>query len=207
MGRGDHLLEALVAVAATGGMAAISVRAVAAEAGVSIAQVQYYFRTKEDLVAAAYRHVADRLRDRVLALDLSGPPRDALRRVLHVWLPLDEARTRDAKVWLTFAAAAPVSATLGPLSAEMDGDLKRWLAQFLRAAQEAGDLDPGLDPDVEAALVLAVQDGLVVQALVLPEPERAALAVSGLDTYLDRLFGGTHRPATPLTRGGTGKRT
>ena len=45
MGRGDHLLDALVAVAAAGGMAAISVRAVAAEAGVSIAQVQYYFRT------------------------------------------------------------------------------------------------------------------------------------------------------------------
>lgn len=188
MGRGEHLLEALVDVVAAGGIAAVSVRSVAAAAGVSVAQVQYYFRTKEDLVTAAYRHVADRLRDRVRALDLSGPPRDALRRVLHVWLPLDEARTRDAKVWLTFAAVAPVSATLGPLSAEMDGDLKRWLAEFLRAAQKAGRLDPALDPDVEAALVLAVQDGLVVQALVLPEPERAALVVRSLDTYLDRLF-------------------
>ncbi len=188
MGRGDHLLEALVGVVADGGIAAVSVRSVAAAAGVSVAQVQYYFRTKEELVTAAYRHVADRLRDRVRALDLGGPPRDALRRVLHVWLPLDEARTRDAKVWLTFAAVAPVSPAVGPLSAEMDGDLKRWLADFLRSAQKSGQLDPGLDVEVEAALVLAVQDGLVVQALVLPEPERAALVVRGLDTYLDRLF-------------------
>jgi AcrR family transcriptional regulator len=194
MARGDHLLEALVGVVAGGGIAAISVRSVAAAAGVSVAQVQYYFRTKEELVTAAYQHVADRLLDRVRALDLSGPPRDALRRILHVWLPLDETRTRDAKVWLTFAAVAPVSAALGPLSAEMDAGLKRWLADFLRAAQQSGDLDPALDPAVEAALVLAVQDGLVVQALVLPEQDRAALVVTGLDTYLDRLFdrAGTH---------------
>ncbi|MEV0564491.1 TetR/AcrR family transcriptional regulator [Dactylosporangium sp. NPDC050588] len=190
MGRGDHLLDALVRVVADGGIAAVSVRAVAAEAGVSVAQVQYYFRTKEELVTAAYKHVAEGLLERVRALDLSGPPRDALRRVLHVWLPVDEARSRDAKVWLTFAAAAPVSPAIGPLSAEMDGDLKRWLAGFLGEAQRAGALDPALDPDIEAALILAVQDGLVVQALVLPEQERAALVVAAMDTYLDRLFAG-----------------
>ncbi|MGI5175714.1 TetR/AcrR family transcriptional regulator [Dactylosporangium sp. CA-152071] len=188
MGRGDHLLDALVRVVAEGGIAAVSVRAVAAEAGVSVAQVQYYFRTKEELVTAAYKHVAEGLLERVRALDLSGPPRDALRRVLHVWLPVDEARSRDAKVWLTFAAAAPVSPAIGPLSAEMDGDLKRWLAGFLGEAQRTGALDPALDPDIEAALILAVQDGLVVQALVLPEQERAALVVAAMDTYLDRLF-------------------
>jgi AcrR family transcriptional regulator len=166
----------------------LSVRAVAAAAGVSVAQVQYYFRTKEELVTAAYQRVADGLRERVRDLDLSGPPRDAVRRILHLWLPLDEVRARDARVWLTFAAAAPVSATLGPLSAEMDGDFKRWLGEFLRAAQHRGALAAGLDPDLEAALLLAVLDGLVVQALVLPEPARAGLAVAGIDTYLDRLF-------------------
>jgi AcrR family transcriptional regulator len=190
VGRGDHLLDALVDVVAAGGLAAVSVRAVATAAGVSVAQVQYYFRTKDELVAAAYRRVADRLRDRVRGLDLSGPPRDAVRRILHLWLPLDEVRARDARVWLTFAAAAPVSATLGPLSAEMDGELKRWLGEFLRAAQHRGALASSLDPDLEAALLLAVLDGLVVQALVLPEPARVSLTVAGIDTYLDRLFTG-----------------
>ena len=188
MTRGSHLLDALVEVVATGGLAAASVRSVAAAAGVSVAQVQYYFRTKEELVTAAYEHVADRLRRRVRALDLTGPPKEALRRILHLWLPLDEERARDARVWLTFAAAAPVSGALGPLSAEMDGDLKRWLAGFLRAAQREGHLDARLDPDREAALVLAVLDGLVVQALVLPDKERADLVVAAIDTYLGRLF-------------------
>jgi AcrR family transcriptional regulator len=186
--RGEHVLDALVEVVATGGIAAMSVRAVAAAAGVSIAQVQYYFRTKDELVAAAYRHVADQLKQRVRVVDLSGAPRDALRRVLHVWLPLDEVRARHARVWLAFAAAAPVSDILRPLSAEWDGELKRWLAGFVQAAQRGGHLPGDRDPDLEAAMLLAVVDGLVLQALVLPEHARAGLVVAGLDGYLDRLF-------------------
>jgi hypothetical protein len=91
---------------------------------------------------------------------------------------------------LTFAAAAPVSDTLRPLSAALDGQLKAWLAMFLRQAQKDGHVAPGCDPDIEAALVLAVLDGLVVQALVLPEPDGADLVTAGLDTYLARLFEG-----------------
>ncbi|HEX6684455.1 MAG TPA: TetR/AcrR family transcriptional regulator [Candidatus Limnocylindrales bacterium] len=188
MSRGGHLLDALVEVVAAGGFAAVSVRTVAASAGVSTAQVQYYFRTKDELIAAAYKHVADQLKQRVRAVDLSGAPRDALRRVFHVWLPLDETRARHARVWLTFAAAAPVSDTLRPLSAEWDGELKSWLAGFLRDAQRGGDLPGDRDPDLEAALLLAAVDGLVLQALVLPEAARADLVVPGLDIHLDRLF-------------------
>ncbi|GAA0575692.1 hypothetical protein GCM10010172_70550 [Paractinoplanes ferrugineus] len=176
MERGEHLLDALVEVVAAGGLGAASVRAVASAAGVSVAQVQYYFRTKDELVEAAYRHVSERLVRRVRDLDLDGAPEDVLRRVLHLWLPLDAERERDAKVWLAFAAAAPVSASLRPLSAEMDRELKRWLAEFA-----------GVD-EIEAALLLAVLDGLVVQSLVRPEPERSDLLVRGLDRHLERLF-------------------
>jgi AcrR family transcriptional regulator len=190
MTRGSHLLDALVQVVATKGLAAVSVRSVAAAAGVSTAQVQYYFRTKDELLAAAYQHVADGLKQRVRAIDRTGHPRDALSRVLHVWVPVDETRVRDARVWLTFAAAAPVSATLRPLSAALDEELKTWLAMFLRSAQKDGHLDPGRDADLEAALLLAVLDGLVVQALVLPEPDGGDLVTAGLDTYLHRLFEG-----------------
>src|SRR5689334_6324294 len=112
MARGEHLLDALVQVVATSGLAAVSVRSVAAAAGVSNAQVQYYFRSKDELLAAAYQHVAESLYTRVRAVDHTGHPRDALRRVLHVWVPVDEPRVRDPRVWLTFAAAAPVSDTL-----------------------------------------------------------------------------------------------
>jgi AcrR family transcriptional regulator len=188
MSRGEHLLDALVKVVSAGGMAAVSVRAVAAAAGVSTAQVQYYFRTKDELIAAAYHHVAEQMKRRVRALDRSGTPRDAVRRALHVWLPLDETRARNARVWLTFAAAASVSEALRPLSAEWDGELKRWVAGFLLAAQRGGDLADDLDPDLEAAVLLAVLDGLVVQALVLSEDTRAGLVVAGIDSYLDRLF-------------------
>lgn len=190
MTRGEHLLDATVDVVAAGGFAAVSVRTVAAAAGVSAAQVQYYFRSKDELVAAAYRHVHNGLAHRARQVDLGGPARDALRRVLEVWLPLDDARVRDARVWLTFAAAAPFSATVQPLSAETERELISWLAQFLRTAQDRGELGTHLDAEVEAALLLAVLDGLVVQVLALPAAARADRIVTALDTYLDRLFAG-----------------
>ncbi len=73
-------------------------------------------------------------------------------------------------MWLAFTAAAATSPNL------------------LRRAQAAGDLDPGIDVDVEAALLLAVIDGLVLQALALPAAERAEVLLGGLDTHLSRLF-------------------
>jgi len=69
---------------------------VAATAGVSPTQVQYYFRSKDELVAAAFEHVGEGVErgveQRAHEVDRSGNPREVLRRPLHLWLPLDEAR-------------------------------------------------------------------------------------------------------------------
>ncbi len=69
----------------------------AATAGVSPAQVQYYIRSKYELVAAAFEHVGEGVEQRAHEVDRSGNPREVLRRPLHLWLPLDEARPRAAR--------------------------------------------------------------------------------------------------------------
>lgn len=187
--RGAHLLDAVVNVVADSGLGAVSMRSVAAAAGVSLAQVQYYFRSKDELLAAAFEHISDGVQRRAAAVNTTGPPREVLRRLLHVWLPLDEVRARDARVWLAFTAAAATSATLRAITATTDRDLRGWFSGFLRAAQEAGELDTALDADAHAAVLLAVVDGLVIQALVAPsEAHGAALAVAGLDAQLSQLF-------------------
>jgi AcrR family transcriptional regulator len=187
--RGAHVLDAALRVIAEDGFAALSMRTVATAAGVSLAQVQYYFRSKDELLAAAFEHVSADVVDRARQVDTAGPTREVLRALLHVWLPLDEQRERAARVWLAFTAAAATSPTLGPSNAALDADLRTGFTELLREAQTSGELPADRDPDLESALLLAVVDGLVVQSLALPAERRAALLVEALDTHLNRLFG------------------
>lgn len=187
--RGAHVLDAALDVIATRGFDGLSVRAVAARAGVSSAQVQYYFRSKDELLAAAFEYVGADVARRAELVETSGTRRELLRALLEVWLPLDEARTRSARVWLAYTAAAATSPSLGPMNATMDARLRTGFADVLSEARAGGELGAGVDVEVEAALLLAVVDGLVLQALALPADARAELLLTGIDTHLDRLFG------------------
>ncbi|MBK0869755.1 TetR family transcriptional regulator [Saccharopolyspora sp. HNM0986] len=185
---GGHILEAALQVIAEEGFAAVSMRGVAAAAGVSLAQVQYYFRSKDELLAAAFEHVSHEVVAQASTIDTSGPPQEVLRALLHLWLPMDEPRVRTARVWLAFTAAAVTSPDLGARNAAVDQDLRAHFAALLTEARTRGELRTDLDIDGEATLLLAVVDGLVVQALTRPPAERADLLVAGLDTHLNRLF-------------------
>lgn len=56
--RRAQIAEALVRVAARRGLHAVGMRDVAAEAGVSLRLVQYYFETKENLLFYGLQHLA-----------------------------------------------------------------------------------------------------------------------------------------------------
>lgn len=183
------MLEAVVEVIAERGLEGATMRNVAGAAGISLAQVQYYFHSKDELVAAAFRHVIELFDLKLATVDLSGPPRRVLRQALELWLPLDETRARDARVWLAFSAAAATSPVLKEIAAATDNELRVAFARLLDTAAAAGDLPEVTDTETEAGLLLAVVDGLVVQALALPETARAPFLTHALDTHLDRLFG------------------
>lgn len=61
------LLEATVRVIGRGGIAAVDHRAVAAEADVPLGSTTYYFASKDDMVAQALHHVAEREVERLEA--------------------------------------------------------------------------------------------------------------------------------------------
>lgn len=164
-------------------------RNVAASAEISLAQVQYYFRSKEELVAAAFQHVTELFDLKLATIDLTGPPRRVLRQALELWLPIDETRARDARVWLAFSAAAATSPILKEIAAATDNELRIALARLLDAAVAEGSLRDVTDTETEAALLLAVLDGLVVQALAMPAELRPPFLSDSLDAHLGRLFG------------------
>lgn len=181
----QRILDALLKVMATDGIEAVTVRSVAVTAGVSPAQVQYYFGTKDRLLVAALEHVHDRMRQRTAAVDATGPADQVLRRYLLTWLPLDAARRADATVWLAFTAAAVTMAQLQPMVRETDAAVVGALAGLLDAGKSEGTVRPELEPEATAGLLLAVVDGLTVRALSYADP---AQLLPLLDQFLDQLF-------------------
>ena len=75
-----EIIEALFRIAAREGLAAASIRAVAAEAGVPAPQVQYYFGTKARLLTAAVQQLGARIVERGLSrMTASGDDREPRR--------------------------------------------------------------------------------------------------------------------------------
>ena len=109
--RRRQIAEALLRTAAKRGLHATGMREVAAEAGVSLRLVQYYFGTKEELLLAAMQHLAAQFGERAMARirrhksETGSPasPRDVMAAILTEGLPADdERRTFTALHWPTW---------------------------------------------------------------------------------------------------------
>ena len=184
--RGGHVLDAVIRVVGDRGMEPPGLRVVAAEAGVSLAQVQYYFRNKDELIAAAFEQVSEDFEQSLAALDRSGTRRAVLGRALREWFPLDEQRAAATRVWLPSPRTA-ISDGLRATAHRTDQQLRQLLTEVLREARDAGTLASELAPEREAIALIALIDGLVVQALDTDESERELFAAV-LDAHLDRLL-------------------
>lgn len=166
-----RLLDAVMTVLAEHGVGALSIRSVAAAAGVSPAQVQYYYRTKSELVGAGFDYAGEQF-----LADVEAAQASTLWDFVQQWLPLDDRRERRARVWLAYAALSAIDAELAAASAHLDQELRQWF------------IDQGLSEQA-AAQLLALIDGVTVQCLMLPQSERHKLVertvlpfVSGLRT-------------------------
>lgn len=181
--RRTRIAEALLRVAGERGLEAVSLRHVAAEAGVTSGMVQHYFRTKDEMMAFALAVVRERSGARLAtALDLDAPPRQVLRTIVAEVLPVDEPRRADGRVALAFLAYTAVRPeAAAPLRAD-NAAMLTFMAERIRA----GGPRPGIDPDRAAVGLLALMEGLGVHLLGgLYGPERALAA---LDAHLDTIF-------------------
>ena len=185
--RGAHVLDGVLTVLARDGLGALSVRSVAAAAGVSPAQVQYYFRTRAELVSAAFERASDEFLAGLAALGPGEPSLHRLRQLIWAWLPLEGDRQDRARVWLAYAATAATDEKLAAASAKLDADLRTWFTTEFETLARTGQVNPDVEPATRAAQALALIDGVTVQALTLPLDQRQTLVAQTLDTWLAQL--------------------
>ncbi|MEV8533676.1 TetR/AcrR family transcriptional regulator [Streptomyces sp. NPDC051211] len=189
--RRTQIAEALVRVAGRRGLHAVGMRDVAAEAGVSLRLVQYYFHTKEKLLLHGLQLLTDRFTARVgarLAAAGTDPgPRATIEALLLSSLPTDE---ESRTFHLLYTSYAVLSVTDEALAAQPFIDnpdaAENALTGLLRQAQEAGLADPGTDARTEAVGLLAMAAGMGTSILVGQRGPESATEV--LRHHLDRIF-------------------
>ncbi|MET9792706.1 TetR/AcrR family transcriptional regulator [Streptomyces canus] len=189
--RRTAIAEALVRVAGRRGLHAVGMRDVAAEAGVSLRLVQYYFETKEKLLLFGLEHLAERFGERASARVQAagdGPgPREMIEALLMAALPTDEDSRTFHFVYTSYAVLAVTDQALAAQPFIKNPDAAQdAVTRLLRQAQEAALLKPGVDAQLEAAGLLAMSAGLGTSILVGQRSPESAIAV--LDHHLNRIF-------------------
>jgi AcrR family transcriptional regulator len=202
--RRRQIADALLRIAAVRGLHATGMREVAAEAGVSLRLVQYYFGTKEELLLFAMQQLAVRFGEgamtrirRIKEARAQVGPRDVIAAILAEALPADDERRTFAVLNAACFALSLTDPALaaGPLVKNSSAVIDVLAAQ-LRAAQAAGETPQPVDPDAEALSLLAMSSGL--GSSVLAGLTSAGQAQAVIDYHLDRLF-----PAAAQHRSGS----
>ncbi|MFF3828313.1 TetR/AcrR family transcriptional regulator [Streptomyces griseus] len=191
--RNRQVAEAAWRVLVSEGLPALSVRKVAAEAGLPPSSLRYTFPTQASLRISAYALVVERLAERVAAIE---PGADWARAVLLELLPLDESRRLEMEITVVLGTAAMA-----------DGDLRATHHRAHRAVRDlcervvrAVEVDPA-DVRVQTERLHAMMDGLALHMIRQGEDEGTDWAVRVVDTHLAGLERAPSPRALPPTPG------
>jgi AcrR family transcriptional regulator len=174
------IADALMRVAAEQGLESVSLRHVAARAGVSAGMVQHYFRTRDEMMTFALGVVRERTGARVTealaGLGADPPQRLLLRTMIAALLPLDEESRDNGRVALAFLAYTAVRPAAAAELHEDTAQMVDFVASLLALP----------DPTGAASALLALMEGLGIY--LLGGQYTAEQALRALDSQLDLLF-------------------
>jgi len=200
LGSREKVLAAAAAMYAEDPTASLSVRAVAARAGVSTGSLRFHFPTqaalRETLLAAIYDHAFP---DDVIT-DVAVPPRERLLACLRALLaPVGTgAQARDAwrRLHDRVVAPEPPTAQVRAAVGEMGAEGSRRVGRWLRVLAEEGALPPG-DDAARASFLLTVVGGLSFErAVPSAEDDLLARESTTLGLAVDAVLGPAARDVT-----------
>ena len=177
-----EILDAAARCFARDGFHAASIASICAEAEISPGHLYHYFENKEAIVGAiieSYLEVATSRFRRVMSSD-------DIVGALVAEVEAVSARKEDLpkrRLKLEMMAEAGRNQAIAELVAEHTRSFRAMLVDLLRDAQARGQVDPGLEVETAAAMLLSVIDG--VQSWPVRDPH---FAPTNKPEMLARLF-------------------
>jgi AcrR family transcriptional regulator len=181
-----QLLDALWRITRREGWDAITLRHLAAEAGVSMGMVQHYFSTKDQMLRFAVEMMGEdakqRIRQRVAELPQPVGPRQLVQTVLTEMITNVDRRATEAEaadVWVRRFLLPPDPAS--PLHNGYD-EVKTLISEQILLVR------PGrTDAERDADALIALLDGLIYNIVTGHQTARGAIVI--IEAQLDYVFG------------------
>ncbi|HEY1237629.1 MAG TPA: TetR/AcrR family transcriptional regulator [Solirubrobacterales bacterium] len=173
-GARERILEAAIEVLKSDGYAGLTIAKVAARAGESKPLVAYHFGSKQGLVQAAGRSIAEMITNEVLdAVDGTTTVEAVIRGVdSGVERVLDEDE-RVARLYFDLAAVSVVEPEVRRTIAEVN---EQWREVLVRLLTEASDGLPPARARVLTVMVISAMQGMTLERIergATPERKRA----------------------------------
>lgn len=185
--RRRQITDAVCRITLRGGLGAATFRQVAAEAGISVRLVQYYFGTKQQLIDTTLQHVGERSIARLTrwieATD--GSARAVLGAFLKSFAPSDE----ESRVAMLMYIAIAGQKAVGEQQPAAGHDRETETQMMIGMAEQQlrrGPAVEGIDPYAEAVIIAAMMPGL--GNMVADGTKTVAEVCLIIDHHLDRLF-------------------
>lgn len=182
-----RLAEAAWRTIAREGLEGTTLRAVAREARCSTGPLAHYFGDKNRLLVHALRHAAHRTGARMAAHLQSRRGVAALRALLAEALPLDEARRAEWRIWLSFWGRAVTDPDLAAEQTRRYAEWRGLVRAALVGCRAERELAATVDLDREAEGIVALIDGIGIQAMFEPSRFPRARQLAMLATHLARI--------------------
>lgn len=148
------------------GMAGLTVRAVAAEAGFTTGALTHYFQSKDQLLIEASELSARLVRDRMERAARAGSGVEAIRRVVSLALPLTVETRGFWRIWLAYWERSSYDDEVARVMRLRYDEWRGRLEGLLRRAQLEGDVARSVEPREAAEALVALVDGIGVQVVL-----------------------------------------
>ncbi|KUF10760.1 transcriptional regulator BetI [Pseudoponticoccus marisrubri] len=183
--RREVLLQATLRCIVRLGVEKTSIRAIAEEADVSVGLVNHHFGSKEALVAAAYRHIADTLLHEIEArvADTGGSARDRLSAFIRASFSpvvLDRSLFR---AWLAFWTLQAQAPEISAVHKERYGAYRKVLEELIAEFQQETGVAT-LSPRMAAIGLSGLLDGLWLEWCLEPETFSPEEGITLSETWL-----------------------
>ena len=180
--------EAAMSLIAEHGLEGVTMRAVAAEAGLSYGSLFHYFSSKDELLMHAVRHSTSLQANRINKFTSHYSGLKALEHLLCDDAIINESSRDDWMVWLTLLHKAALQKSFAKTYAELIDGWQATIAGLLDDAQRDGEIRDDLDVGFEAMALWAYSAGISQLSLLHPDLLPVEQQKQLISAYLKKLM-------------------